>query len=133
MIFVFLNIHTKLDLASAAAAGAGALGEPSLWGWGYTFPSSRSLVGGGGGNGTLMEREPFEQILRTRAESQRIVTARSLCRLQYPVRAKSSAKDLPQRRMELSCLAPKPGVWPNLGEPTDMLLHSEEPNVFLDG
>lgn len=48
------------------------------------------------------------QIFRTRAESQRIVAARPLCRLQYPVRAKSSAKDLPQRRLELSCLAPKP-------------------------
>lgn len=36
------------------------------------------------------------QILRTRAESQRIVVARPLCRLQYPVRTKSSAEDLPQ-------------------------------------
>ncbi len=83
--------------------------------------------------GLLWIREPSKQILRTRAESQRIVTARSLCRLQYPVRAKSSTKDLPQRRMELSCLAPGPGVWPSPGEPTDMLLHSEKPNVFLDG
>ena len=33
---------------------------------------------------------------RTRAESQRIVAARPLCRLQYPVRSKSSTKDLPQ-------------------------------------
>ena len=36
-----------------------------------------------------------KQIFRTRAESQRIVAARPLCRLQYPVRAKSSAKDFP--------------------------------------
>ena len=36
------------------------------------------------------------QIFRTRAESQRIVAARPLCRLQYSVRAKSSTKDLPQ-------------------------------------
>ena len=45
----------------------------------------------GGWNG----QSPFTNH-RTRAESQRIVAARPLCRLQYPVRAKSSAKDLPQ-------------------------------------
>ena len=46
-----------------------------------------------------------QQIFRTRAESQRIVAARPLCRLQYSVRAKSSTKDLPHWRVELSCLA----------------------------
>ena len=60
--------------------------------------------GGGGEDGFLIH---LQQILRTRAESQWIVTARSLCHLQYPVRAKSSAKDLPQGRMELSCMAPE--------------------------
>lgn len=75
----------------------------------------------------------IEQILRTRDESQWIVTARSLCHLQYPVRTKSSAKDLPQWRMKLSCLAPEPNLWLSPGEPTDMLLHSEKPNVLLVG
>ena len=49
--------------------------------------------GGGGGGGDLHKAN--QQIFRTKAESQRIVAARPLCRLQYPVRAKSSAKDLP--------------------------------------
>ena len=39
---------------------------------------------------------PIEQIVPTAAESQRIVAARPLCRLQYRVESKSSAWDLPQ-------------------------------------
>ena len=48
---------------------------------------------GGGVTGT----SPIIQILRIRAESQQIVAARPLYCLQYPIRIKSSAKDLPQR------------------------------------
>jgi hypothetical protein len=87
----------------------------------------------GGGWWPSMNDESSEQILWTRAESQQIVTARSLYCLQYPVRTKSSTKDLPQWRMELSCLAPTQVLWTQAGEPTDMLLHSEKPNVFLVG
>ena len=54
--------------------------------------------------------ESIGQIFRTRAESQRIVAARLLCRLQYPVQSKSYAEDLPQRRLELPCLAPERAV-----------------------
>src|SRR3569833_237901 len=72
------------------------------------------------------------QIGRTLAESQRIVAARPLCRLQYPVLAKSSAKDLPQGRLILSCLGLSRLVAFSR-EPTSMLLHWDKPNVFLDG
>ena len=53
-------------------------------------------IGRGDGVGVKRTDGCLSQICRTRAESQRIVAARPLCRLQYPVRAKSSAKDLPQ-------------------------------------
>ncbi len=39
---------------------------------------------------------PIGQIVRTTAESQKIVAARPLYFLQHRVRAKSSARDLPQ-------------------------------------
>lgn len=62
---------------------------------------SRLRVGlklGVGGNNGLVDNNKSIVVtnLRTRAESQRIVAARPLCRLQYPVLAKSSAMDLPQ-------------------------------------
>ena len=75
----------------------------------------------------------LKQILRTRAESQRIVAARPLYRLQYPVRAKSSTKDLPRWRLEFPCLAAKPIMWIDLTILTVMLLHLDEPNVSLGG
>ena len=52
----------------------------------------------GGVTGT----SPIVQILRIRAESQQIVAARPLYCLQYPIRIKSSAKDLPQRTSAIS-------------------------------
>ena len=44
----------------------------------------------------LSEEGPIGQIVRTTAESQKIVAARPLYFLQHRVRAKSSARDLPQ-------------------------------------
>ena len=55
-------------------------------------PPCTSVPPGGRG----VERMLNKQIFRSRAESQRIVAARPLCRLQYSDRAKSSTKDLPQ-------------------------------------
>ena len=49
------------------------------------------------GEGGVTGTSPIIQILRIRAESQQIVAARPLYCLQYPIRIKSSAKDLPQR------------------------------------
>ena len=56
----------------------------------------------------------FEQIFRTRAESQRIVAARPLYRLQYPVRVKWSAKDFPQHASGIS-MRLAAGYAPGLG------------------
>ena len=56
------------------------------------LPSGIGKNGGGIGSGD----GPIEQIVPTTAESQRIVAARPLCRLQYRVESKSSAWDLPQ-------------------------------------
>ena len=61
------------------------------------------FVGGQGiGQGGVTGTSPIVQILRIRAESQQIVAARPLYCLQYPIRIKSSAKDLPQRTSAIS-------------------------------
>ena len=49
------------------------------------------------------------KIGETAAESQRIVAARPLYRLQYRVSAKSSARDLPNERVELPCTGRRAG------------------------
>ncbi len=61
-------------------------------------PCHSRWCGGGGGwrRGGLKGCPSSSQIIRTTAESQRIVAARPLCRLQYRVRPKSSARDLPR-------------------------------------
>ena len=61
--------------------------------------------------GGVVPRGAHWQILATRDESQWIVAARPLYHLQYPVATKSSAEDLPQWRVELSCLAPVLALW----------------------
>ena len=72
-----------------ALDGQGATARPRSPTRPVASPPKEGFVEGANGKGHSV------QIFRTRAESQRIVAARPLCRLQYPVRAKSSAKDLP--------------------------------------
>ncbi|BDA42572.1 hypothetical protein COCOBI_03-4620 [Coccomyxa sp. Obi] len=66
-----------------------------------TAPAGRSAGGErwelkSGGMGDWNPEGPIGQIVRTTAESQKIVAARPLYFLQHRVRAKSSARDLPQ-------------------------------------
>jgi hypothetical protein len=78
--------------AADHATGACALDPDGPHPQGGATPGSKSGTEEEGGEWI---NHSGAQIFRTRAESQQIVAARPLYCLQYPVRTKSSAKDLP--------------------------------------
>ncbi|BDA42432.1 hypothetical protein COCOBI_03-3220 [Coccomyxa sp. Obi] len=73
------------------ACGVGLEKENAACGW-CPCSAGNSVEGMGDWN----PEGPIGQIVRTTAESQKIVAARPLYFLQHRVRAKSSARDLPQ-------------------------------------